>query len=379
MAVDVSVYNEIAKNNNILAQCVSNAYTPCYVAGVSSGVSAASTINNTGQVLLSASYVARIACDLIAQPWCCCYWSAIPTLPSVTGGLFVCDVAQGYGNICCAWTVPAGAQFLRFQMWGAGAGSNPMCCCGMSIFGSSGAYASVIIPAVPGCQYTICAGCALCGAITQQCGSGCSSYVLGYGLSGVCADGGEHSAFCWMKREKAVNGVDNPDFASLCVILPNPNWSCNSIGKIVSAGYCMCSNGGFCFDSAACCNTMGCHPFITSCKMFSGSVTNATRCCHFVIGTPGVWTALHCVATGFLFGFITPPVTCITCCCSQTLAGGSIGAIYTCSGYSLGYGAIPCCRSDNAPGRGGFGSMASGGQFQCGFPGTGGAVCVQYL
>jgi hypothetical protein len=380
MAVDVSVYNEIARNNDVLTQCVSRAYTPCYNLGIANGVSAATTINNTGQSLLTATYVGVLVCDLVAQPWCCCYWAAIPTLPSVTGGTLVYDATYGRCNACCLWTVPGGAQFLRFQMWGAGALSQGAACyCGISIPGSSGAYASVIIPAVPGCQYTLCAGCAMCcladmsnGSTT---GSGCASYVTGYGLSGVCADGGEVSPFCWMKREKAVNGVDNADFASLCVILPNSNWSCNSIGKTINTGYCMCGNGGFYNDTNYC--SIGSHPFVTSCKMFYGTVTNPTQCCHFVIGTPGVWAALsaNCYQNTSLYPYF-PPTTCTYCGCSGHCY--SLRTDYCCS-----YGAFitfPCQRSDYAFGKGGGGSTSNINYGNGpGFPGAGGAVCVQYL
>jgi len=384
MAVDVSVYNEIARNNDALTKCVSNAYTPCYNLGIANGVSAATTINSTGQALQSAVYVGVLACDLVAQPWCCCYWAAIPTLPSVTGGTLVYDATYGRCNACCLWTVPGGAQFLRFQMWGAGALAHAAACdYGISIPGSSGAYASVIIPAVPGCQYTLCAGCAMCcypdnsnGSTT---GSGCASYVTGYGLSGVCADGGEVSPYCWMKREKAVNGVDNADFAGLCVMLPNSNWACNSIGKTIATGYCMCSNGGFCgYNGGVSCCSVGTHPFVTSCRSFQGSVTNATQCCHFVIGTPGAWAALIAVGSTAIYNPVFPPITCVLCGCSGQSYYLRVDSA-CCSAQSVGY-SQPCQLPGYAYGKGGWGatSHASYGMGY-GFPGAGGAVCVQYL
>jgi hypothetical protein len=382
MAVDVSVYNEIARNNDTLTQCVSNAYTPCYILGYANGVSAATTINNTGLNCQQGLYSIRLACDLIAQPWCCCYWAAIPTLPSVTGGLFVCDTSYARCGVCCLWTVPGGAQFVRFQMWGAGALSHgSVCCCGISIPGSSGAYASVIIPAVPGCQYTLCAGCAMCCFPdynnSSTTGSGCASYVNGYGLNGVCAEGGEVSPFCWMKRKMAVNGVDDANFAGICVILPNSTWAYNAIPKGSYTGYCMCTNGGFCFVGN--CQTMGSHPFVTSCRTFRGSVTNGTQCCHFVIGTPGSWSKLDGVNNGYYYFPYTPPATCYDCqCYPQCYISGYLYASYYCGMQSV-Y-SNPCSRADNAPGRGGGGSMSSAGNGSyTGFPGNGGAVCVQYL
>jgi hypothetical protein len=380
MAVDVSVYNEIAKGNLNLVQCVSSTFNSNYNTGFSSGISAATTVNAAGQVCYQAIYPTRLACDLIAQPWCCCYWAAIPTLPSVTGGTLVYDATYGRCGSCCAWTVPGGAQFIRFQMWGAGAMSlSSPCYCGISIPGSSGAYASVILPAVPGCVYTLCAGCAACCNPDvnngSTIGSGCASYVTGYGISGVCAEGGEVSPFCWMKREKAVNGVDDADFASLCVMLPNSNWSCNSIGKTISSGYCMCGFGGFCMTSS-CCST-GPHPFVTSCKTFYGTVTNPTRCCHFVIGTPGAWASLvpYSLSTTYFYAYF-PPTTCISCACSSHCY--NIGTDYCCSyGMAISY---PGQRPDYAYGKGGGGSNSNVNYGNGpGFPGAGGAVCVQYL
>lgn len=384
MAVDVSVYNEIARNNNCLAICACNRYYTCYVGGYAGGVSAATTINNTGQTCKQAIYPIRLACDLIAQPWCCCYWAAIPALPSVTAGLLVCDTLYARCGVCCAWTVPGGAQFVRFQMWGAGALSQGApCCCGISIPGSSGAYASVIIPAVPGCVYTLCAGCAACcyPDMTNpvSTGSGCSSYVNGYGLDNVCAEGGEVSTFCWIKRKFAVNGVDNPDFTS-CVIIPNSSWICAGFAIKLGyyPGYCMCANGGFCNAPSSCCSA-GCHCFITSCKTFRGNVTNATQCCHFVIGTPGVWSSLTGFTTCYSLCVNFPPVTCYCCCtpvqCYASSRLNPAGDCGMCSLYTH-----PCGRPDNAPGRGGGGSMSAGGSPTfTGFPGNGGAVCVQYL
>jgi len=379
MAVDVSVYNEIARNNDALTQCVSNAYTPCYILGYANGISAATTINTTGLSCQQVIYPIRLACDLIAQPWCCCYWAAIPTLPSITGGLFVCDVAQGFGNVCCAWTVPGGATFLRFQMWGAGAGSKGVNCCGISIYGGSGAYASVIIPAVPGCVYTLCAGCAYCSLqcdnVSAATGSGCSSYVIGYGLNNVCAEGGEASPWCWMKREKATNGVDDSNW-SYCAMVPNSAWVCTVASKGTIYSHCMCAWGGFCFSGY--CYLVGNHPFVTSCKTFRGNVTNASQCCHFVIGTPGSWACLNSPGSCYAFYSVSPPVTCITNCCNcQSWSGGLISPGYNC--YGNAYLSYPCQMSGNAPGRGGLPSMASGGNCYPGFYGTGGAVCVQYL
>lgn len=124
-----------------------------------------------------------------------CY-TLIGCSPPLISGTSLCvyDSSGWTAGACCLWTVPAGATTVQFQIWGAGAGSGSWYCCGGSPFGSSGAYAIVQIPAVVGCQYTLCAGCAaMCcawawGGINPQ--DGCASYVSGYGLTGFCADGG---------------------------------------------------------------------------------------------------------------------------------------------------------------------------------------------
>jgi hypothetical protein len=266
-------------------------------------------------------------------------------------------------------------------MWGAGALSqSSVCCCGISIPGSSGAYASVIIPAVPGCVYTLCAGCATCcypdysNPVTT--GSGCSSFVNGYGLNIVCAEGGEVSPYCWIRRKFAVNGVDNSDFTGYCVIIPNLSWICSNVSKANVVGFCMCTNGGFCQSGSACISS-GFHCFITSCKTFRGNATNATQCCHFVIGTPGVWSSLSGTFCNFCVNF--PPVTCYSSCTPvQCYNSGCISAGASCAMCNI-Y-STPCQRPDNAPGRGGGGSMTTAGITQNnGFPGNGGAICVQYL
>lgn len=380
MAVDVSVYNEVARNNVCLSRCVYDAYYPNYANGYNCGVTAAGTINTAGATCQAAIYPVRLACDLIANPWCTAYWAAIPTLPSVTGGLLVCDSSYGRCGNSCSWTVPAGAQYLRFQMWGAGAASQGTpCCCGVSMWGGSGAYASVILPAVPGCVYTLCAGCAVCcypsasNGITT--GSGCASYVTGYGLSGVCADGGEVNSYTWLQRAAAVNGVCNSSINGVCAYVPIP-YICSVIPKGTYYGWCICSNGGFCWNNTCGGGSGGCIPFITSCKMFYGTVTNATQCCHFVIGTPGVFNAWCSYSANDYKCAIAPPVTCS--CYSTATCGVIISADYNCQACS-GFGGNPTVFGCFW-GRGGYPSSASGGSDSYwGFPGFGGAVCVQYL
>lgn len=98
------------------------------------------------------------------------------------------------GGRCCLWTVPAGAVWVKFEMWGGGGGGAGACCCQQGSPGGSGAYAvkTICSMTLAGCQYTICAGgTTSMSPICVGC-VGCDSYVTGYGLSNFCARGGAH-------------------------------------------------------------------------------------------------------------------------------------------------------------------------------------------
>ena len=134
---------------------------------------------------------------LQTHPHCQNQWVGIPELSGATeaNSFKVChtDAAEIWCGASCTFTVPSDAALIRFQLWGAGGGSGAPQCCGHSSHGATGAYASVIIPATPGCEYTICAGCAYkCFPTSANQGRepGCQSYVQGYGLQNFCAAGG---------------------------------------------------------------------------------------------------------------------------------------------------------------------------------------------
>ena len=204
-------------------------------------------------------------------PWCYCNWVSIPTFAggntSVAGtgvsGFQVCSTSAGTvgsgGGACCQFTVPSGISYVRFQMWGAGGNAGAGLCCGGSGFGSTGAYTSVILPAITGCSYTLCAG-AVATTTSYNSGNyanyscqGNPSFVSGYGLNNVCAMGGR-------------------GFAPICIL-------CCDIGTVNAAcrrwaspdcayvsGACVCNtNADFCFA--------GC----TSCGVIPVSKTNTTR------------------------------------------------------------------------------------------------------
>ncbi len=82
-------------------------------------------------------------------------------------GFKVCDTSGNYrcGGLCC-WTVPAGVTRVLFQLWGAGAGTASMCCCGGSTFGPNGGYTMFEMRVAAGEGFCLYAGCAFCCCAT---------------------------------------------------------------------------------------------------------------------------------------------------------------------------------------------------------------------
>ena len=167
----------------------------------------------------------------------------IPKQPAEGGdfnnGFCVCNGAGNYWRCGqgCTWTVPSGVTCARFQIWGPGSSSGSSCCCGIGMPGTSGAYASVILPVTAGNQYTMCAGCAYCcyGCWTSV-QAGADSYVQGPGLSNFCAQGG-NNCYCRMVKDYGIcmglsctyNQFWCCQFMGLCPIQQNDLCLCDSI------------------------------------------------------------------------------------------------------------------------------------------------------
>ncbi len=286
------------------------------------------------------------------------YWCFIPelsTTPITAEKSFkVCNTCPQFncGN-CCLWTVPAGATKIRFQLWGAGGGSGPACCCGGSPFGATGAYTSVIIPATPGCSYTICSGCAYCCYPAVGNGGrlpGCPSYVSGYGLENVCATGGAGRMGQWMGT------------------YGHPHTYRLSHYSYPSAGACFCNSGSdYCFTSS--CATCGLIDHIPASEYF-GTVTHPQANGSIVYGIRGMWPKIcwdtnhygyQCHAP--IYGFEAS-----SRCAPSYSSGNCCGCV--CSA-SRGYLQIPSA--------GGFYTHAMGqGTSLCGDMGRMGMVCVQW-
>ena len=216
--MDILKYSALNAINKTCALINGGANTAANTSGLTEGNAAAANLGPSDAANWQANGATYVAAQTLLgagwcnsvdnMPWCYSSWAgAIPRMPGststsdaglnpVTGsqycGFKVC-ATNFYGAASNTWTVPANTQYARFQIWGAGGNGGSGCCCGGSTWGVQGAYASVIIPVVPGCQYTLCAGCARPTTTiwSSWSGRGCQSYVTGYGLSNFCAEAGE--------------------------------------------------------------------------------------------------------------------------------------------------------------------------------------------
>lgn len=295
---------------------------------------------------------------LQTHPHCQNQWVGIPELQNVSAAnaFKVCNVDLDTFNKgqACTFVVPAGASQVRFQLWGAGGGSGSPQCCGHSSHGATGAYASVIIPATAGCQYTICAGCAYnCFPTSASEGRepGCQSYVTGYGLENFCANGGGGRMGNWtggwygkhnQHRHSAI-GCDD-------------------------GGGCYCSNGSwYCFDNS--CST-GAEICYMPDAWYFGHVTHPAADGNFVYGIRGMWPRESCVTTDHYYCAWSAPIYPWG---DTTIINNQYTSSNCCKG---------CTFRDQIPypGAGGYHSHAMGGATSvCGDPGKFGMVCVQWI
>ena len=190
MAIDVLTYNALQEVNQELKAEITQLTDDIATASSGGGGGGASPNADAIEVVEHSSM-------LQANQWCRIPDKHTDNTVSFTNGFKVCDDTGHY--TCgrnCTWTVPSGVTKARFQLWGAGGGANnPSRCCGFTFYGSTAAYASVIIPVTAGSQYTICSGCAYCCFGAPWAGAprnpGCPSYVQGTGLCYFCAMGGD--------------------------------------------------------------------------------------------------------------------------------------------------------------------------------------------
>tara|TARA_B100001113_G_scaffold234576_1_gene192714 strand:- start:412 stop:1497 length:1086 start_codon:yes stop_codon:yes gene_type:complete len=300
-------------------------------------------------------------------PDCVPLWDKMYCGEGWTGGFKVCDDTGHYTcGRSCTWTVPSGVTKARFQLWGAGGGANnPSRCCGFTFYGSTAAYASVIIPVTAGSSYTICSGCAYCCMGAPWAGAprnpGCPSYVQGTGLCYFCAMGGDGGMGTYFgarvpsQNHCYVPCLNNATNTSMT--------TCEASGSICYQGGC---SGGF-------------YPYISGANYYgTTNIANPTSE-NIIYGIRGMWNkwCVHsnnygCFCAGKIVGASNTQewTTALaqTCPChmhwSHTCCGGYYRAQ---NGYM------------RMPGQGGHMSASMGGCVShCGDFGRLGLVCIQY-
>lgn len=325
-------------------------------------------------------------------PWNTTAFGIIPTLPggntSFAGinpatsteysGLKVCATNLD-GGACCLWTVPANTSIARIQLWGGGSGTGSGCCCGGAPGGITGAFASIIIPVVPGCQYSLCAGPGGGGGLwsSRAPGPGSTSYATGFGLSSYCAIGGQGvNLYCRIRCDAGTN------WCGRC------RWTapdCASVG-----GACICNSGwDFCFtNSCASCGNIG--PFVNCDTRFNGTyngpcnIVNSNICLVYGTQVAGICGSqgVQCFDSNFYGFYKHPPIygfESVSECCQIANNGNMCGGL-CCNNRSYNY--------LRYPGAGGAASFMFNGcttscdpssQFSCGGDnGRGGMVCVTF-
>lgn len=398
--MDILKYSAVRAIADACVCIQGGANTAANVAGLAVGISQAGSANDAVQwAANSAAYVCSQKCaqycnDASQMPWCYSTWDKlIPRMPGsadttsagtnpATGveysGLAVRGNANYSCGAACEWIVPAGATYARFQLWGAGGKTGQGCCCGGADWGTSGAYASVIIPVVPGCTYSLCAGnrnqniCLWADAG----GRSCMSYVTGYGLYNFCAEG------ACAKQHCCAQTCDREGYSMTgCT-----RWASTDC---FAAGACICNgNGDFCFSNS--CSSCGIMNYSASKSTnfygcYTGSPYSSIQNIAFaygaqVVGLPGL-NACWCFDTNF-YGHTRAPATygyeaasiCVLCMQGSTLGGMCCNNCYT------AYRRIPGAGGTAAIMFGGCTAICDPNSGACGGDlGRAGQVCVTWF
>lgn len=349
--MDILQYSVI-KEQSDLCSCLST--FPTLIAGVNQTLSSF----DSGRWFQLGPLTNMFVCPCIWYAAIPCAPPTVVTTPGSSNSLCVRDTTGSFRQCgaCCLWTVPSGASFARFQIWGAGAGTGSGCCCGGAPFGTTGAYASTIIPVQAGWQYTLCAGCATC-CFMERTGAdltGCQSWVDGCGLSNFCAAGGCASLWQWL----------------LCAV-------CNCHGFRLSSfscqqgGACICNN---CFDYCMTgCATCGAMPFLYGPGGVFGCIvagTAASNAGSVVAGIRSIYRSF-CFNSSFIGFERHPPI----------FGFDTVSQCFQCMDGSSPIGGCDCTSSAVLafPGAGGYATLVYGGcTSKRGGMGKGGAVCVTW-
>lgn len=284
-------------------------------------------------------------------------------------GFKVCSTVGNWRcGASCTFTVPAGVTRVQFQLWGPGGNTAQNCCCGGSPFGPSGAWAAFQMNTTPGCQYTICAGCALCccsnqGGNLRACIG--PSYINGYGIC-ACAEGAQSDVGRWMMD------IEARGFGDTSCGIP---WS-HSGGTDNSCAPNFCGSWSFCYDSG---NECAYHQAAWSSRSWNDQCNvDQTVFCKKCYGINGMWPHMKVAPRGgdaCMTGTcsVNTPVFGFEYCMMDNIQRGNA---CTCHGH--------CRQAVNGwlriPGSGGFGSIVAGG---CGANGGDhgrfGMACVTYI
>ena len=286
---------------------------------------------------------------------------------TLTNRVKVCGTTWQCGQgAACTWTVPTGASKAKFQVWGAGHGSNSACCCGGASFATTGAYAEMVLNVTPGTQYSVCAGCScarMCCSNNPP-GCGCMSGVTGPGICCLKADG----AGCFTDNCDDLNYVR-------CVIGAGSACARFQSPTCTGSGPCWCNYGEYCYDNS--CSTCGIVPvYPACCRVYACSC--ATPAAADKHGPQYVMFGLHgggCLDTNNYGYHIRPPI--IDADTGVEFTGGC-----RCQTFSSGN----CCGGCNAinwtnhPGLGGAGThMMGGATDHQGDIGKGGMVQISWI
>ena len=368
MAIDVLTYNALQEVNQELRQELADLTQQVTDAGGGGGGGGANTPSLTEQCN-TLRKVAEAGYMLNANQWCLIptTMGACPLCPdggtAFTTGFKVCDTTGYYRcGANCTWTVPSGTTCARFQIWGAGGGSNESRCCGFAPSGSSGAYASVIIPVSAGNNYTLCAGCAYCcyaysDGYNQSRGD--TSYVQGTNLSNFCALGGWSG--CIFKEQEDRADQFGPKIGQFCYCRYLGGCICRS-GAWVCAEYETQGQG---YPEGHCSGVLG--PWVSRCVCFYGTSTGGSG----VYGHRGMWSYISVDNYMPALGWISTMYGYPQYCCGR----GGCWVCNSCGGFCQSAwqtGVRPM------PGAAGFMTSSCGGNCTCGDAGRMGMVCVSY-
>ena len=123
------------------------------------------------------------------------------------------------GGCCLSWTVPTGAQIIKFEILsGGGPGGSSGWDYDIGHGGAGGNYnvktickdaGEFVSTAGTESVFMLCSGgtsqCSCCGNCNRNCRHGCSSYVTGPGLSNFCSIGGHGGSTTWDKQSNCYN------------------------------------------------------------------------------------------------------------------------------------------------------------------------------